>query len=138
MKRTVMIVAGTLVVGFAIGTITTQTLMAQQAPVTRTTLQQKDIEGVAGKEFVMYVADIIPGGVAGRHSHPGPEVAYVVEGSLIVEPDGQTPLTLKKGDSFHNPAKAVHNAKNGSATEPAKVLVVMIGEKGAPLATPVK
>ena len=112
--------------------------MAQQAPVTRTTLQQKDIEGVPGREVIMYVADVIPGGVAGRHFHPGPEVAYVVEGSLVVEPDGQAPLTLKKGDTFHNPAKAVHNAKNGSATQPAKVLVVLIGEKGAPLSTPVK
>jgi quercetin dioxygenase-like cupin family protein len=138
MKRTVMIVAATLVVGFAIGVITTQAPMAQQAPVTRTTLQQKDIEGAAGKEVIMYIADILPGGVAGRHFHPGPEVAYVIEGSLIVEPDGQPPLTLKKGDSFHNPAKAVHNPRNGSTTEPAKVLVVMIGEKGAPLSTPVK
>jgi len=138
MKRTVMIVAATLVVGIAIGVITTQVLMAQQAPVTRTTLQQKDIEGVAGKEVIMYVADVIPSGVAGRHFHPGPEVAYVLEGSLIIEPDGKPPLTLKKGESFHNPAKAVHNAKNGSATAPAKVLVVLIGEKGAPLSTPVK
>ena len=138
MKRTVMIVAAPLVVGIAIGVITTQALMAQPAPVTRTTLQQKDIEGAAGKEVIMYIADIIPGGVAGRHFHPGPEVAYVLEGSLIVEPDGQPTLTLKKGDSFHNPAKAVHNAKNGSTTEPAKVVVVMIGEKGAPLSTPVK
>ena len=112
--------------------------MAQGAPVTRTTLQQKDIEGAAGKEVIMYVADLIPGGVAGRHSHPGPEVAYVLEGSLVVEPDGKPALTLKKGESFHNPAKAVHNAKNGSTTAPANVLVVLIGEKGAPLSTPVK
>jgi quercetin dioxygenase-like cupin family protein len=138
MKRTVMIVAATLVVGIAIGVITTQTLTAQQAPVTRTTLQQKDIEGAAGKEVIMYVADIVPGGVAGRHFHPGPEVAYVLDGTLVIEPDGKPPLTLKKGESFHNPAKAVHNAKNGSATAPAKVLVVLIGEKGAPLSTPVK
>jgi quercetin dioxygenase-like cupin family protein len=138
MKRRVVTVAATLVVGIAIGVITTQALMAQPTPVTRTTLQQKDIEGAAGKEVIMYIADIIPGGVAGRHFHPGPEVAYVLEGTLIVEPDGQPPLTVKKGASFHNPAKAVHNAKNGSTTEPAKVLVVLVGEKGAPLSTPVK
>src|SRR6266498_1359719 len=80
MKRIVMIVAATLVVGIAIGVITTRAPMAQQAPVTRTTLQQNDIEGAAGKEVIMYVADSIPGGVAGRHFHPGPEVAYVLEG----------------------------------------------------------
>ena len=138
MRRTVMIVAATLVVGIAIGMITAQALMAQQAPVTRTTLQQKDIEGAPGKEVILYIADLVPGGVAGRHFHPGPEVAYVLEGTLIVEPDGKPPLTLKKGDSFHNPAKAVHNAKNGSTSAPAKVLVVLIGEKGAPLSTPIK
>ncbi len=138
MKRRTMIVATTLVIGIAIGVITTQAPIAQQAPVKRTTLQQKDIEGAAGKEVIMYVADIIPGGEAGRHFHPGPEVAYILEGSFILEPEGKPPLTLKKGDSFHNPAKGVHNAKNGSKTEPAKVLVVLIGEKGAPLSTPVK
>ena len=96
MKRTVMIVAATLVVGIAIGVITTQALMAQQAPVTRTTLQQKDIEGAPGKEVIMYVADIIPGGAAGRHFHPGPEVAYILEGSFVLEPEGKPPVTLKK------------------------------------------
>ena len=138
MKRTVMMIAVTLVVGIAVGIVTTQALMAQQAPVTRTTLQQKDLEGAPGKEVIMYVADLVPGAVAGRHSHPGPEVAYVLDGTLVVEPEGQPALTLKKGESFHNPAKAVHNAKNGSATLPAKVLVVLIGEKGAPMTTPVK
>ena len=138
MKRTVMMIAVTLVVGIAVGMVTSKVLMAQQAPVTRTTLQQKDIEGAPGKEVIMYIADVIPGGMSGRHSHPGPEVAYVLEGSLVVEPEGKPALTLKKGESFHNPAKAVHNAKNGSTTQPAKVLVVLIGEKGAPLTTPVK
>jgi len=138
MKRTVIIIVLTLGVGIAIGMLTAQSLVAQQAPVTRTTLQQKDIEGAPGKEVIMYVADLVPGGVAGRHFHPGPEVAYVLDGSLVIEPDGKPALTVKKGESFHNPAKAVHNAKNGSTTEPAKVLVVLIGEKGAPLSTPVK
>jgi quercetin dioxygenase-like cupin family protein len=84
----------------------------------------------------MFVADLVPGGAAGRHFHPGPEFFYVLEGSITLEPDGQPPVTLKKGDSGHNVAKAVHNAKNASTTEPAKVLGVLIGEKGAPLSTP--
>jgi len=138
MKRTVMMIVLALVVGIAFGSVTSQVLLAQQAPVTRTTLQQKDIEGAPGKEVIMYVADIVPGGEAGRHFHPGPEVAYILEGSFVLEPEGKPPVMLKKGDSFHNPAKGVHNAKNGSKTEPAKVLVVLIGEKGAPLSTPVK
>ena len=57
----------------------------------------KKLEGVAGKEVIMYRVETIPGGVAGRHYHPGPELAYVLEGSLIFELDGQPPVTLKAG-----------------------------------------
>jgi quercetin dioxygenase-like cupin family protein len=128
----------TLVIGIASGMVTSHVLLAQQSPIKRTTLQQQDLDGVAGKEVIMYVAEITPGGAAGRHFHPGPEFAYILEGSFILEPDGKAPMKLKKGDSFHNSAKAVHDAKNGSTSEAAKVLVVLIGEKGAPLSTPVQ
>ena len=138
MHRTVGMLTIALVVGIAVGMVGNQVLIAQQAPVTRTILQQKDFEGVAGKEVIMYRAELVPGGVAGRHTHPGPELAYVMEGTLIFEVDGQPPVTLKAGESVHVPAKQIHNAKNGSTTEPVKVLVFMVGEKGQPLATPVQ
>jgi len=77
-----------------VGMMTSHVLVAQQTPVTRTTLQQKDLEGAPAKEMVMYVADVAPGGVAGRHSHPGPEVAYVV----VV-------LIGDKGAAMTNPVK---------------------------------
>jgi quercetin dioxygenase-like cupin family protein len=136
MKRLVMLIALIFILGVALGVVTSQKLLAQQPPIKRTVLQQKDIEGVPGREVVMFLAEIIPGGVSGRHLHPGPEFFYVLEGSLTLEPEGQAPITLKKGDSGYNTAKAVHNAKNGSTTETAKVLGVLIGEKGAPLSTP--
>jgi quercetin dioxygenase-like cupin family protein len=138
MHRTVGMLTIALVVGIAVGMVGNQLLSAQQAPLTRTILQQKDLEGVAGKEVIMYRVETIPGGVAGRHYHPGPELAYVLEGSLIFELDGQPPVTLKAGESVHVPAKHIHNAKNGSTTEPVKVIVFMVGEKGQPLATPVQ
>jgi quercetin dioxygenase-like cupin family protein len=53
-----------------------------------------------------------------------------------VEPDGHVPQALKAGDSFHNPARHVHDVRNARAGEPAKILVFLIGEKGQPLATP--
>jgi quercetin dioxygenase-like cupin family protein len=137
MKRPVMMLTITLVVGIAVGMLGNQVLIAQQAPVTRTILQQKDLEGVAGREVTMYRAELIPGAVAGRHYHPGPELIYILEGSLILEPDGHAPVTLKVGESSHIPAKHIHNARNASAMEPTKVLVVLVGEKGQPLATPV-
>jgi quercetin dioxygenase-like cupin family protein len=137
MKRTVMMLTVALVVGIAVGIVATQVVMAQQAPITRTILQQKDIEGVAEREVVMYVADVMPGAVAGRHFHPGPEVGYVLQGSIVLEPDGHSAMTLKVGESFHMPTKHIHNAKNASTTEAAKLLVFLVGQKGQPLATPV-
>ena len=138
MNRTVVMLTIALVVGIAVGMIGNQVLIAQQQPVTRTILQQKDLEGVAGREVIMYRGEAVPGGVAGRHYHPGPELVYVLEGALILEPDGQPPMTLKAGESAHMPAKHIHNAKNASTTEPVKVIVFLVGEKGQPLATPVQ
>ena len=138
MKRMTCLFAVTLAVGIAVGVIGNHVLIAQQAPVTRTILQQKDLEGAAGREVVMYVAELVPGGVAGKHYHPGPELLYILEGSLTLEHDGQSPVTLKGGESAHIPAKHIHNAKNASATGPSKVLVFLVGEKGQPLATPVQ
>jgi quercetin dioxygenase-like cupin family protein len=138
MKRTVLMLTTVLAVGIAIGMLGNQVLLAQQAPVSRTVLQQTDLDGVAGKEIIMYRADVGPAAVAGKHHHPGPELLYVLEGSLIIEPDGQPPVTLKAGETSHIPARHVHNVRNGSTTGPAKVIVFMVGEKGQALTTPVK
>jgi quercetin dioxygenase-like cupin family protein len=136
MNRTRVMLVIALVVGMAVGMFGNRVLIAQQ-PVTRTILQQKDLEGAAGREVVMYRAEVVPGGVAGKHFHPGPELIYVLEGALLLEPDGHPPVTLKAGESAHMAAKHIHNAKNASTTGPAKVLVFLVGEKGQPLAIPV-
>jgi hypothetical protein len=78
-----MMIAVTLVVGIAVS-ITTQALMAQQAPVTRTTLQQKDLEGAPGKEVIMYHRRYCSRRRGGP-SLSSPEVAYVLEGTLVAE-----------------------------------------------------
>ncbi|MCI0546746.1 MAG: cupin domain-containing protein [Candidatus Rokubacteria bacterium] len=135
MKRMALVLA--LTVGVGVGTIGNQMLLAQ-TPVTRTILQQKDLEGAEGRELIMYRADFIPDGVLGRHFHPGPELIYVLEGALTLEQDGHPPVTLKAGDSAHLPHKHIHRAKNGSSTGPAKVLVFLVGEKGQPIITLVK
>ena len=78
--------------------------MAQE-PIRRTILQQKDLQGVPGREAIQYVADIAPGALVGKHTHPGPEFGYVVEGTLVLEQVGQPPVTVNAGDSFHNPGQ---------------------------------
>jgi|SRR5215208_7817411 quercetin dioxygenase-like cupin family protein len=112
---------------------------AQEQPIKRTELIRADVTDVAGKETVIYIADLMPGAAGARHTHYGDEFVYILEGSLTVAPDGKEPLTLKQGETAHlAPADGVHAAKNGSTTESAKVLVVLVVEKGKPLAEPAK
>jgi quercetin dioxygenase-like cupin family protein len=113
--------------------------IAQDQPIKRTELIRADVANVAGKETVIYIADVIPGGEGARHTHYGDEFVYILEGSLIVTPDGKEPVTLEQGETAHlAPADGIHAAKNGSATEPAKVLVILVVDKGKPLAEAAK
>src|SRR5262245_31060754 len=135
MRHIPLVVALTLGVGAAAGTIGDQPPMAQSTPVTRTMLQQKNLEGTEGRELIMYRADFTPGGVLGRHFHPGPELIYVLEGALLLEQDGHPPVTLKVGDTAYLPYKHIHKAQNASPTGQTKVLVFLVGEKGQPIIT---
>jgi quercetin dioxygenase-like cupin family protein len=138
MRRTTITLGLTLAVGITLGALGHQFLSAQQQTVKRTELLKTAVEGMEGKEAVMYMAELAPGATAGKHFHPGPEFAYILDGSLILENEGQAPKTFKAGETFHNPAKIVHDAKNASPTAPTKVLVFMLIETGQPLATPVQ
>ena len=73
-----------------------------------------------------------PGVVAPRHSHPGEEIVYVLEGTIEYEVDGQPPVTLKAGDVLFIPAGVIHGAKN-VGTDDAAELATYIVEKGKPL-----
>jgi quercetin dioxygenase-like cupin family protein len=110
-------------------------LAAQQTGFKRVELQKHDLS-TAGREAVQVRGEFNPGAGVGRHTHPGEEISYVLEGEVVVEMDGKPPLTLKAGDVFFVPAGQVHAAKN-NGTAPAKVLSTYIVEKGKPLATPV-
>jgi len=106
----------------------------QQPPFKRTVLQQADLS-VPGREAVTAIAELQPGAAAGRHTHPGEEVGYVIEGTVLIELEGKPPMTLSGGKAFLIPAGTVHNATNkGSGA--ARVLATYIVEKGKPLATP--
>jgi quercetin dioxygenase-like cupin family protein len=104
---------------------------AQQSGITRTDLQQHDLS-IPGREVVQVRVDFSPGVAFGRHTHPGEEIVYVLEGSLEYEVDGKPPVTLKAGDVLFIPAGTIHSAKNvgnGNGAELATYLV----EKGKPL-----
>src|SRR5690349_22116355 len=113
-------------------------VLAQQsgapAPIKRTLLQKVDVPGSSNYETVTGIAEIAPNVNIGRHTHPGAETGYVLEGELTLLVDGQPPLKLKAGDSYKVPPRAIDDGRSGQS--PAKVLAVYIVEKGKPLAAP--
>jgi quercetin dioxygenase-like cupin family protein len=109
-------------------------VLAQAPTFKRTVLQQADLS-TPGKEVVTAVAEFEPNAVAGRHTHPGEEVGYVIEGTVLVEIEGKPAQTLTAGKAFLIPSGAIHNATN-KGTGVAKILATYIVEKGKPVATP--
>ena len=104
---------------------------AQQAGIKRTDVLRQDLD-IAGREVIQARVDFAPGVAFARHSHPGVEIAYVLEGTLEYQLDGKPPVTLKAGEALFIPAGAVHTAKNVGAVNAAE-LATYIVEKGKPL-----
>jgi quercetin dioxygenase-like cupin family protein len=113
-----------------------QSLFAQQPGFSRTLLQKGDVSA-PGREAVQVRAEFDPGVAAGKHTHPGEEIAYILEGTLVFEMEGKAPVTLNAGDFFFVPMGVVHDGKNVGSGK-AKVLATYVVEKGKPLATSVK
>ncbi|MDB5860865.1 MAG: cupin [Ramlibacter sp.] len=110
------------------------TLFAQASGLTRVLVGKGDVS-VPGREAVVARVEVAPGAKAGRHTHPGDEISYVMEGEALLLIDGQPPRPVKAGESFVIPAGVVHDAHNvGSA--PIKLVGVYVVEKGKPLASP--
>ncbi len=101
--------------------------------IKRTPLQKFDVPG-ANSETIIGIAEIGPNVNIGRHTHPGPESGYVIEGDFELIVEGQPSRQLKVGDSYLVPPGAIHDAKSGAAG--AKVIATYVIEKGKPLATP--
>ncbi|QUN26317.1 cupin domain-containing protein [Cupriavidus sp. KK10] len=108
--------------------------LAQSSGLTRTLVGRADVS-VPGREAVVARVEVAPGAYAGRHTHPGDEISYVMEGEAQLLIDGQSPRTVKAGESFVVPAGVVHDAHNSGSTA-TRVLGVYVVEKGKPLASP--
>ena len=122
------LIAGGVLVAFA------GVIVAQNPALTRTTITKADIS-VAGREAVIVRVEIVPGGVAGWHTHPGDEISYLMEGEATLMVAGQPTRKVVAGEGFVIAAGVVHNARN-EGTNMAKVLGVYVVEKGKPLASP--
>jgi quercetin dioxygenase-like cupin family protein len=111
-------------------------IRAQQPGFSRTVVQRGDLS-TPNHEVVTAVAEFQAGATVGMHTHPGEEVGYVLEGTILLEQQGKPAVTLKAGEGFIIPSATAHNATN-KGTGRARVLANYIVEKGKPLATPVK
>jgi quercetin dioxygenase-like cupin family protein len=105
---------------------------AQQAGTRRIDLQRHDLS-VQGREVVQTIVELDPGITSSRHTHPGDEIVYVLDGApLEYALEGKTPVTLKPGDVLFIPAGTIHAAKNVGNRKGAE-LATYIVEKGKPL-----
>ena len=112
------------------------TARAQQAGITRIDLQRHDLS-VPGREVVQTIVELEPGVTSSKHTHPGEEIVYVLEGApLEYQVEGKPSVTLKPGDVLFIPAGAIHAAKNVGNRKGAE-LATYIVEKGKPLLTDV-
>jgi len=112
-------------------------LMAQQAVVTP--LMSKDLPELPGKEALMIAVEYPPGGSDPVHRHNAHAYLYVLEGSVVMQVKGGKETTLTPGQTFYEGPDDVHVVgRNASKTKPAKFVVLLIKDKGAPALTKVK
>jgi len=115
--------------------IMTGTAMAQQAKVM--SLMSKDLLESPGKEMLMITVEHAPGGSSPIHRHNAHAMVYLLEGSVVMQVKGGKQVTLTAGQSFYEGPDDVHVVdRNASRTKPAKCLVVLIKDKGAPAVVP--
>ena len=113
----------------------TGTAMAQEPKVI--SLMSKDLTESPGREAVMITVEHAPGGSSAIHRHNAHAFVYVLEGSVVMQLKGGQQVTLTPGQSFYEGPDDVHLVdRNASTTQPAKFMVVMIKNKGAPALVP--
>lgn len=118
------------------GLLAAACLVAADAPAgfSRKVLVEQDLT-TPGKHGTLAVATFAPGGVTPKHTHPGEEFLYLLEGRVRLEIDGQAPRDLQPGDAVIIPARTPHLARN-LGPGPARIVSTYFLEKGRPLASP--
>jgi quercetin dioxygenase-like cupin family protein len=110
-------------------------LIAQEAVVTP--LMTKDLGDMPGKEALMIRVEYPPGSSDAAHRHNAQAFVYVLEGSVVMQVKGGKQVTLTPGQTFYEGPTDVHVVgRNASKTKPAKFLVLLVKNKGAPVLVP--
>ena len=110
-------------------------LIAQEAVVTP--LMTKELADMPGKEALMITVEYPPGASDAVHRHNAHAFVYVLEGSVVMQLKGAKPVTLTAGQTFYEGPSDVHVVgRNASSTKPARFVVVLLKDKGAPVLVP--
>lgn len=123
--------------GAAMGEAKAPNPLASDKGVTVRPIMQHEMPDAPGKQISMVVVEFAPGAGNSPHRHPGSTVAYVLEGSVVSEVDPDKPVTYHAGQSWYELPMHTHRmARNASKTRPAKILAVLISDKGQELVQP--
>jgi quercetin dioxygenase-like cupin family protein len=127
----------TKLVALVLPCLMTGAAMAQEANIA--SLMSKGLAGNPDKEVLMITVEYPPGSADPVHRHDAQAFVYVLEGSIVMQVKGGEPVTLTPGQTFYEGPDDVHVVgRNASATKPAKFVVLLIKNKGAPVLMPVK
>jgi len=119
----------------ALACLMSNALLAQEAKVTE--LMSKDLTNLPGKEGLMITVDYPPGSVDPIHRHNAHAFVYVLEGTIVMQVRGGKEVTLTPGQTFYEGPNDVHVVgRNASKTKPAKFVVFLVKDKGAPVFVP--
>ena len=121
----------------AVACLMSSTLLAQEAKVTE--LMSKDLRNVPGKEGLMITVEYPPGSSDPIHRHNAHAFVYLLEGSIVMQVRGGKKMILTPGQTFYEGPDDVHIVgRNASKTKPAKFVVFLVKDKGAPVLVPAK
>jgi quercetin dioxygenase-like cupin family protein len=119
----------------ALACLMSSTLVAQEAKVSE--LFSKDLTNLPGKEGLMITVEYPPGSSDPIHRHNAHAFVYVLEGSIVMQVKGGKEVTLTPGQTFYEGPDDVHVVgRNASKTKPAKFVVFLVKDKGAPVVVP--
>ena len=122
---------------FLLALLVSFAVQPQEAKVTQ--LFSKDLADFPGKEGVMITVEYPPGSVDPIHRHNAHAFVYVLEGSIVMQVRGGKEVTLTPGQTFYEGPDDVHTVgRNASQTKPAKFVVFLVKDKGAPIVVPTK
>ncbi|MCS4094518.1 MULTISPECIES: cupin domain-containing protein [unclassified Rhizobium] len=115
------------------------TLAVAADAATVTSLVKKDLPDYPGKEALMISVEYPPGGSDPIHKHDAHAFIYVLEGSVVMQVRGEKQVTLSPGETWYEGPSDIHVVgRNASTTKPAKFIVLLLKNKGAPVLTPVE